>query len=255
MERWTIGYIDAICGNSLFLTYTHWEAHVHFHYKGNVQFKEKQIVGIKINYLDEGEVIDVCEYVNLDLSELYIMYDYQNALKYIASDNYLTDSFIRTLRSSGISKLLLENSVLNNILNGDLSFIGVYVKSISIKDLCSSIEVHFFEHSSNRDNTEDWTEVISTDFKDSYLNSLLQIKGTYSNICVNNTPERLPGETYAQVVERTLQNTKIDALKRYSRHAHLQALLQECCLILSMYEETRHSILHTAKEYLMYEND
>lgn len=255
---WTIGYIDRIEGDELFIVYEYQNT-MHFICSSAKIYREKQIVGIHlqeaiVNQFAEHEIIDICEYSMLDISNVHIFYDYQRVLINIASENYQTSDFIRNIESQKVSKFLLRQQVLTKILNIDFGFISEYVRNTSIEHLLDRREVHLYEHTNHStDNTEDWTEIICTDYEDSYLNSLLQIKGSYSYIGVNNTPKLLPGETYVQAVDRVIHNSKVNAIKQYSQYVHMQVLLHECSVILSEYHASRCSVLERAKNYLGYE--
>lgn len=96
-----------------------------------------------------------------------------------------------------------------------------------------------------------WT-IGYTKYKDSYLNSLLYVYGSYSPTCCNNSPKQLPNETYSQAVKRIEEETKQQALKRYCKYEHLLHLLKECLIIRPLYKQEIEKIYNIAFKYMKY---
>ena len=93
-----------------------------------------------------------------------------------------------------------------------------------------------------------WT-IGYTKYKDSYLNSLLYVYGSYSPTCCNNSPKQLPNETYSQAVKRIEEETKQQALKRYCKYEHLLHLLKECLIIRPLYKQEIEKIYNIALKF------
>lgn len=254
---WTIGYINKILGNTVYITYTHVDCDIPFVLSASQQFKAKDIVAVKleekiIHGIAYYDIVAIHKFAQLDSStEIHIFYEYQEYLINIANSRFDTNEFYKRLDELGISKLLYN--YLDSILSSDFEFLDSYLEDIDIIRLIASREVNIIEYEYDKNGDYSYRcHIECTDYQDSYLNALLRIIGSYSSTCINNTPPRLPNETYQQTVDRIIKKTAKMAENQYSKDKHLQHLLYECKQIKSIYEIEKQKILELAEKYLCY---
>lgn len=142
---------------------------------------------------------------------------------------------------------------MDRILASNFDFLEQYINSIVITKLVASRKVNIIEYEYDKNGDYSYRcNIECTDYQDSYLNSFLHIIGSYSPTCINNTPAKLPNETYQQTVDRIIRETANRTLTQYSKEEHLQYLLYECKQIRSLYETEKQRISELAKKYLNY---
>lgn len=171
----------------------------------------------------------------------------------IAFNNFVTNSFINELKHEGISEIFIED-FLNKILNNNgIIYIANYVESISIDKLVNERKIVIEEYKYDKNGDYSYRcRINCTKYKDSYLNSLLYVYGSYSPTCCNNSPKQLPNETYSQAVKRIEEETKQQALKRYCKYEYLLHLLKECLIIRPLYKQEVEKIYNIAFKYMKY---
>lgn len=254
---WTIGFINNIENNIIYLTYTHVDYNIPFTLVDVRQFKIKDIVGIELNEniihgIAHYKVETICKYSQSTIADkIHIFYEYQKYLISIANCRFDTDEFYKQLKELGISKLLYYH--LSSILSSNWEFLHKYIENVDIVKLIASRKVSIIEYEYDKNGDYSYRcHIDCTNYQDSFLNSFLHIIGSYSNTCVNNTPVQLPNETYSQAVDRVIKETANRTLIQYSKEKHFQHLLSECKQIRSLYEDEKKAILNLAKKYLYY---
>lgn len=256
---WTIGYIHYITNTIAYITYSHVDQDIPYQLKCDKGlFHAWDIIAVGLqehiyNGIANYDIIDIIKIQNFDISLIEYFYDYQSSLMNIAFNNFVTNSFINELKHEGISEIFIED-FLNKILNNNgIIYIASYVESISIDKLVNErkIVIEEYEYDKNGDHSYR-CRINCTKYKDSYLNSLLYVYGSYSPTCCNNSPKQLPNETYSQAVKRIEEETKQQALKRYCKYEHLLHLLKECLIIRSLYKQEIEKIYNIAFKYMKY---
>lgn len=253
----TIGFISNIIDKTIYLTYTHVDCDRPFTLSDVQQFRIKDIVIIKldeeiIHGIAHHNIVDVYRFTPSTISlDIHMFYEYQKYLIDIAYDKFDTDEFYKRLNTLGFSKLLYSH--LDRILASNFDFLEQYINSIVITKLVASRKVNIIEYEYDKNGDYSYRcNIECTDYQDSYLNSFLHIIGSYSPTCINNTPAKLPNETYQQTVDRIIRETANRTLTQYSKEEHLQYLLYECKQIRSLYETEKQRISELAKKYLNY---
>lgn len=254
---WTIGYINNIINDTIYLTYTHVDYNIPYVFSNIQQFRIKDIVAIKleekiIHGLAYYNVIAIYKLSQLDSSiKIHTFYEYQKYLINIANNKFDTDGFYKKISNIRISKILSNH--LNDIFNSNFEFLNYYISSLDITKLVTSRKVNVVEYEYDKNGDYSYRcRIECTDYHDSYINSFLYINGSYSSTCINNTPAQLPNETYQQAVDRIIKETANRILSQYSKEKHFQHLLCECKQIQSLYETEKQTILELVKNYLRY---
>lgn len=256
---WTIGYINDIKDDAIYVTYSHVDKNIEF--RTLEKFALYEIVSIHLEHKwnnyggveweddewEDGEIVDIAHFDENIRTEF--VYSYQETLLNIIRDDYINGDFAQRLKNK-FSRFLIDD-FLDLIIRDDIDQLTHYVNSISIEELVKHRKIRIIE---TKDKYGEYTgcKVECTDYRDTYLNGLLHIYGSYSPWCVNNTPERLPRETYNQTVERVAKTTAFLAIKNYSKMRHLQILLDECLQIKEEYKTKKENIHKIANEYMNY---
>lgn len=257
----TIGYISDIKNGDVYVTYSHVDKNICFHTEPNynigdivaveLETKFDPIIETVCNNYSYEEIVGLQSIHNIDTSIIKYIYSYQDYLFRIAFDNYCTDVFFQKIKSNGISSILYEKFLDTIISSDSFQYIVAYVSDTDISELIDKRNVSLYDIT---DKYGDYigSRIECTDFGDSYINSFLHIIGSYSPICVNNSPKQLPGETYMQAVNRTINSTATNAKKNYSKVEHLSRLLKEVLLTKQLYESEKNRIHKEAEKYLGY---
>ncbi len=254
---WTIGYINNITDDTIYLTYTHVDYNIPYKLSDNQNFKIKDVVAIKLEEkIKYGSayynVIAIYKFSQLKpFIKIHIFYEYQEYLINIANNKFDTNGFYKKLSEVGTSKILSNH--LNDIFNSNFDFLDYYINNLNITNIINSRKVNIIEYEYDKNGDYSYRcDVECTDYHDSYLNSFLHINGSYSSNCINNTPVQLPNETYQEAVNRLVKETTNRILTHYSKERHFQYLLNECKQIHSLYKTEKQTILELAKKYLYY---
>lgn len=257
----TIGYISDIENSGVYVTYSHVDKDIYFYTESNynigdivaieLETKFDPIIGNNYSY---EEIVGLRPIHDIDSSLIKYIYAYQDCLFRIAFDNYCTEDFLKEIKCNGISSILYEE-FLDFIISSDaFQYIVAYVSDVDISELIDKRNVSLCDITDKYGDYKG-SRIECTDYGDSYINSLLRIVGSYSPICINNSPQQFPGETYMQAVNRIINSTAIDAKKNYSKVEHLSHLLKEIILIKQLYELEKSKVRKEAEKYLGYSFD
>ena len=252
----TIGYISDIKNDDVYITYSHVDKDICFHTESNYNIGDIVAVELEtkfgpiINYSYE-EIVGLRSIYNIDASTIKYVYSYQDYLFRIAFGNYCTEEFFQEIKRNGISSILYEKFLDLIISSDSFQYIVAYVSDTDISELIDKRNVSLYNIT---DKYGDYKEsrIECTDYGDSYINSFLRIIGSYSPICINNSPKQFPRETYMQAVNRTINSTAINAKKNYSKVEHLSHLLKEILLVKQLYVSEKFRVHKEAEKYLGY---
>lgn len=257
----TIGYISDIKNGDVYVTYSHVDRDICFHTEPNynigdivaveLETKFDSIIETICNNYSYEEIVGLRSIHNIDVSTIEYVYSYQDYLFRIAFDNYCTEEFFQAIKCNGISSILYDKFLDLMIFGNSIQYIVKYVSDTNISELIDKRNVSLYDITDKYGDYKG-SRIECTDYGDSYINSLLRIIGSYSPICVNNSPKQLSGETYQQAVNRTINITAINAKKNYSKEEHLSCLLKEVLLIKQLYESEKSRVYKEAEKYLGY---
>lgn len=255
----TIGYISDIKNGDVYVTYSHVDKDICFHAEQNYNIgdivavelvtKFDPIIETVCNNYSYEEIVGLRPIQDIDTSIIEYVYSYQDYLFRIAFNNYCTENFFREIKHNGISSILYEKFLDLIISSDSFQYIVAYVSDTDISNLIDKRNVSLYDIT---DKYGDYkcSRIECTDYCDSYLNSFLHITGSYSPVCINNSPKQLLGETYMQAVNRTINSTAINLKKNYSKVEHLSHLLKEILLIKQLYESEKNKVHKEAEKYL-----
>ena len=247
---WTIGFIENITEDFLYITYSHVDQNIPIK-RNSTSYSINDIIGIHISEENRNRITEICNYERLESINIQTIYEYQKYLIHIAYNRFDSGDFYNQLKYKNLSKVISYN--LYNILDCNFDCIHDYINSISITEIIKQREVEIIEYEYDENGDYSYRcKLECTDFNDSYLNSLLLIKGSYSPTCTNNSPKQLPGESYEEAVRRVINSTRNNALIEYSKEKHLKQLYSECDIIKGMYLNEKRRIMELAQKYLGY---
>lgn len=190
------------------------------------------------------------------VDDIHYIYKYQEALVKVQTNNYMSREFHSQLEREKISELI-RKEYLNDIVKLD-SFQNIicHIESTNIHELLAKRTVELVDDSYITKDGEERTlyHIESTDYKDSYLNMLLKLEGSYYWLCGHrNTISPKPGETLKEAVKRLAKESAEKAPTIYNKVDHYLCLFNEIKHVKQTYAEYRNKTLEMAKKYLGYD--